>query len=93
MLNSKNNKGIEVTKLFLDTAKLSTETIKEEICGVKYSDVLYSDAYDSITFNFNGLEYIGHLRGRNHGLMLGTDQQNKAIALRAILDGDCEIKV
>lgn len=92
MLNAKNNKGIEVTKLFLDTASLSIEAMQERISEVKYSSVFYSDQFDSITFKFDKTEYIGHLKGRNHSLMLGSEKQNKALAVRVILDREYELK-
>ena len=90
MLNSKNNKGIEVTELFLNTASLSIESLQERITEVKYSSVYYSEAFDSVTFKIDSSAYVGHLKGRNHSLMLGSDNQNKAIAARVIVDGDYE---
>lgn len=64
-----------------------TKELRDEFSGVRWASVEENEG-DCIEFTLRGKQYIGELKGRNAGLVMTPDpDQRAAVALRVLLDG------
>lgn len=77
-----------LVSLLIETAQQSAENLKSEISDVKLAPYVSGQTCEKIQFTFRGERYVGELKGRNRDLLIGFGtEQDKAIALRVIIDG------
>ena len=65
--------------------------LRSRFTDIKLAQFETGQAFERITFKFDGVPYSGELRGRNQDLCVGVNQEaDRAIALRVFLDGDAQ---
>lgn len=70
-------------------ARSSVYATRRKISKVRIAPYAGKPTVEQIIFEFDGKTLLGTLRGRNRDLCIGFgEEQDKAIALRVLLDGD-----
>ena len=80
--------AIPLVPEMMSAAAGSVAVLRDEISDVRLAPIGPAGE-DMFSFSLRGQRYHGCLRGRNRVLVLGFgDEPDRAIALRALLDGD-----
>lgn len=75
----------------IKTAGKSVDELKDRISNVRFAPYEEGQKNNRILFDLDGQTHVGELRGRNRDLVIGSGEaQDKAIAARALLDGDAK---
>lgn len=85
------NHGSNLVDMLIDTAKASAEDLRKRVSFVRLApiDIAVEKNCECIYFDFDGVTYLGELRGRNRDFCISSASEsegNKGIAVRVLLD-------